>query len=105
MDEFWFSRVQEFLKYTPETHPDYMTSHQALEKIEWLAQQMDKCNLDQKNRSKELDRLEGIQATIDGLTGLTDPPCTRKFIRQDLVAEKLPTAQVSVWGQVVIPVS
>lgn len=76
---------QEFLKYTSNDHPDYDNLQVALGEIKTLASRMNKGELDAHQAEKDVDRLRDIEATIEGITELVTG--TRKFIRQDLVAE------------------
>ena len=73
------------LKHTGESHPDYTYLKDALREIKKLAEKMNKGEAEAKQSEKDIDKLRDIEQTIEGIADLVSG--TRKFIRQDLVAE------------------
>eukprot|EP00794_Sanderia_malayensis_P007578 gene7578-8417_t len=77
--------LKDMLKHTSPEHPDYGLLQLALEEIKTLAERMNKGEMEADQAEKEAEKLRDIEATIEGITDLVTS--TRKFIRQDLVAE------------------
>lgn len=74
------------LKYTPVEHPDYGNLQLALDEIKTLADRMNKGEVEADQAERDIEKLRDIEQTIEGITDLVTS--TRKFIRQDLVAEQ-----------------
>lgn len=73
------------LKYTPVDHPDYGSLQLALGEIKTLADRMNKGEMEADQAERDNERMRDIESTIEGIADLVTS--SRKFIRQDLVAE------------------
>ena len=73
------------MKYTTPEHPDYDSLERAMQEIKTLADRMNKGEVEADQAEKDIEKLRDIEHTIEGISDLVTN--TRKFIRQDLVAE------------------
>eukprot|EP00111_Clytia_hemisphaerica_P007124 TCONS_00020705-protein len=77
--------LKDLLKYTTPEHPDYDSLERAMQEIKTLADRMNKGEVEADQAEKDIEKLRDIEHTIEGISDLVTN--TRKFIRQDLVAE------------------
>jgi hypothetical protein len=62
---------QDLLKYTPAEHPDHGNLLSALGEIKTLAERMNKGEQEIDQAEKEAERLRDLEASIEGITGVS----------------------------------